>query len=198
MQFRPQRNFVSRWQRLLSLDATVLREVYQDAAGTPLAIGTALAVFFLSGLGGWIWWWIEDRPGKIDLFLDSVLLGTLLATGMFLVWAGMVVVVSGRAGVGATGAPEAIVRTLCYATVPFAVSFLIFIPGLAFVITLIAAGLLLISTSLAVQAALNVPLQRAVGLNLFGFFLWAAVLSAVTDLDTQLAPGIFYWARFNL
>ena len=191
-----------RWQRVLTFDEQVLPEILNDSSATVPGILTVAVVMFLSGLGGFIWWLIEDHPSKGEFFFESVILGSLIATGMFFVWAGLVAAMAGQLGgpnrrgqlsIGKNEALAGTVRTMSFAVTPFAVSGLMFIPGLEFEISLLAFSLLLLSTTLAVRTALAIPLGRALGTNLFGFFIWLLVLSSVMDRGDYFAPGAFIW-----
>ena len=191
-----------RWQRVLTFDEQVLHEILRDASAAVPGILTVIVVMFLSSLGGFIWWLIEDGPSKSEFFFESVILGSLIATGLFFVWAGLVAVMAGQLGGPNSGGQQgglpnealaATVRTMSFAVTPFAISGLMFIPGLAFEVSLLAFGLLLMSTTLAVRAALGVTLGRALGTNLLGFFIWVLVLSTLMDDRDYFAPGAFIW-----
>ncbi len=193
---RPPSRRGQRLQRLLTLDPTIHRDIYRDRSLTLEALGAALAVFFLSGLGGWLWLeFIEDRP--IDgFFIDSVLIGTLTATGLFFVWVGIVAASVGVLGRDSGTAMADVLRTLAYATLPFALSFLIWVPGLAFPVTLTVITLLLVSMAQATQVVASLSFGRALGVNLMAFFLWASLLSSLMD-SNHFAPGIFLWELFS-
>ena len=181
-----------RWKRLLTFDVAALHDVYRDTTATVVGLATVPVVMFLAGLGGLIWWTvIEDNPGTGDFVIESLVVGTLIATGLFYVWAGLVAAAAGQLGRGDGRALTATIRTLSYASTPFAVSFLIFLPGMEFTISLIAVSLLVVSTTQATQVALQTGYGRALGLNLFGFFVWASVLAAVTSAGHFYAPPPF-------
>ncbi len=188
----------ARWKRLATFDGAVLQEIYRDTTAVVPAMLTVALVMFVSALGGLLWAVLEDVPDKLGFFLDSVVIGALVATGMFFVWAGLVAAMAGQVGRQDSAALTATVRTLSFATVPFTFSFFIFLPGLGYAVTLLSVGLLLLSTTLATQIALGTSLARALGSNLFGFVLWLIVLSALNDRDGQFAPPIFLWERFGL
>ena len=207
----------NRWSRVLTFDENVLHEIYRDTTATIPAVLTVLGVMALSGIGGIIWWAvIEDNPQKGEFFLESTVIGTLIATGMFFVWAGLVAAMAGQLGrpgnlrqlsrpdnisqFGQQGnqALSATIRTLAFSSVPFSLSALIFIPGLEFVISIVSLALLLISTTLATRVALGVTFGRALGSNLTGFFLWLIVLSTLMDApNNYLAPAVFFWGAFS-
>ena len=188
----------NRWQRLASFDETALQEVYRDTTLTARGVLTVLVVMAISSLGGFVWLAVlEDRVGdEVDFLIDSVLIGSLLATALFLVWGGLVGVFGGQLGRQDPQALAATVRTHAFASVPFGFSGLILIPGLEFTISVITLGLLLISTTQAARVSLGVSLGRALGANLFGFFIWLVVLTALTDRGDAYAPAIFFWSLF--
>ena len=186
----------TRWQRIALFDDAVLREVHRDDTATTTAIITVAVVMLISSLGGFFWYLAEDGHDKIEFFLESVVVGTALATGMFFVWIGIVAGIAGQVGSGDPTALRATVRTLSFASVPFGFSFLIFIPGLAYPVTLIAIALLVISTTFATQIATGRPSGRALGINLVGFFLWTAVMSTLMSPSNAFAPAVFIWERF--
>ncbi len=100
-------------------------------------------------------------PGIGAFALESVLEGSLAVSGLFFVWAGLVALLTWQ---GQRPEPEALaatVRTLAFAAVPFGWSFLIFVPGIEYPVTLIALGLLLLSTTLATQTAVGGSLGRS-------------------------------------
>ncbi|HJN92347.1 MAG TPA: hypothetical protein QGF05_06440 [Dehalococcoidia bacterium] len=207
---------LNRWQRVLTFDDNVLQEIYRDTTATVPAVLTVLAVMILSGVGGFVWWAvIENNPQQTDFLLESTVIGTLIATGMFFVWVGLVAAMAGQLGrpgnIGQGSQPgnisqfgrqgnqelSATVRTLSFASVPFGLSALVFIPGLEFVISIVALSLLFISTTLATRIALNVTFARALGSNLTGFFLWLIILSTLMDApNNYFAPAIFFWGAF--
>lgn len=189
----PQPRPMTRWQRLATFDARVLSEVYRDEAATPAAFLTVLVVMTLSSLGGLAWAALEDAPDLGEFALDSVVVGSAAAAGMFFVWAGVVALLTGQ-GLGArpdARALRATVRTLAFSTVPFGWSLFIFIPGAAFEVALVSMGLLLMSTTLATQTVLGSTLARALGANVVGFFLWLTVLSELVTFRNPFAPAAF-------
>ena len=191
---RPLGNPTDRWQRILSFDENVLSEIHRDSGATLLGLLTVFAAMAASGLGGFLWWVVEGNRGKLDFFLESTIMGTLIATGLFFVWAGLVGASAGQ--LGRQEVLAATVRTISYASFPFAVSFFIFIPGLEYPITLLAVALLVISTTLATRVSLGLSFGRALGSNLIGFFLWALILTQLMEPGGYFAPAIFVWGAF--
>ena len=197
MQHPINRQLIDRWQQVAAFDTRMLELIYRDTSATAAAMVTVPVIMLISGLGGFLWIVLENGPNKGEFFLESVVVGSLLATGLFFVWAGLVAAAAGQLGRQDNSALIATVRTLSFSTVPFAVSFLIFIPGLEFPIALVAVGLLLLSTTLATQIAVGGSIGRALSANVLGFLLWVVVLSAVNSGDNGFAPPIFLWERFG-
>jgi len=196
MQHPIDRQTIDRWQQIAAFDTRTLEVIYRDTTATFAAMVTVPLVMLISGLGGVLWMLLEDSPRKGKFLLESVVLGSILGTGLFFVWAGLVAAAAGQLGRQDNAALSATVRTLSFATVPFAFSFFIFIPGLEFPITLTAAGLLLLSTTLATQIAVGSSIGRALSANALGFLLWVAVLSALSG-NNSFAPPLFLWERFG-
>lgn len=189
---------MSRCQRLATFDQRVLSEVYRDEGATLASVFTVAIVMLVSSLGGLLWAVLEDLPDLADFAIESVVIGSAVATGMFFVWAGLVALITGQAGGQMGGRPDnralrAAVRTLAFSTVPFGWSVFIFVPGAAFEVTLISMGLLLLSTTLATQTVLQSSFPRALGANVVGFFLWSAVLSELMSRQDFYAPAVFLW-----
>ncbi len=91
-------SLIERWQRILTFDEQVLPEILRDNSATLQGVLTVTVAMFVSGLGGFIWWLIEGYPSKSEFFFESVLLGSLIATGLFFVWAGMIAAMAGQLG----------------------------------------------------------------------------------------------------
>jgi len=184
---------MSRWQRLATFDGQVLSEVYRDDGATLASVLTVAVVMTVSSLGGLLWAFLEDAPKLGEFALDSVLIGSAAATGMFFVWAGVVALITGQ-GLGARPDARALrgtVRTLAFSTVPFGWSVFIFVPGAGFEVAVVSMGLLLLSTTLATQTVLGSSLARALGGNVVGFFLWLTVLSELVTFADPFAPAAF-------
>src|SRR5579875_1741176 len=81
--------YTDRLVRLLKLDTTVFQEMRDDPNALVPAIVIAFISFFLYGLGGWLWWVISDFGDKGKFFLDSALLGAIVATILWVVWIGV-------------------------------------------------------------------------------------------------------------
>ena len=84
-----------------------------------------------------------------------------------------------------------LVRVMGFATAPFALTILMFIPGLDFGIGLAATAIFFATTVLAVQSATDAPAGRALVATAAGFAVWAIVLGLLTTKSHNWAPGFF-------
>jgi hypothetical protein len=185
------------WLRRLyiDLDTRVFDEVRTNPTATlPGAIVAAVSIF-ISGLGGWLWWVLNDFPNSSDILVNSAFLGSLLAFVLWgLVWLGIVYVMltqvfRERAYV------EQLLRVMGLAASPLALMGLMFIPGLSLAIGLASLGLTFGLTNVAVRSVTTADPARVLVSNFVGFFVWSAVLTLLASASATTvephAPGIF-------
>jgi hypothetical protein len=182
-----------RLQRLLRLDTSVFQEVRQDAAATVPAVLVLAISTFLSGIGGWLWWAINDFEEIEDatsVFWESVLVGGLFSIVLWLLWLGVAWLVLTQLFREEARWQE-MLRTMGMASFPLALSVAMFIPGLDFGIGLASIALFFGMTTIAIQAVTSADQARVLLANLAGFALWAILLGLFTTSERFLAPGIF-------
>jgi hypothetical protein len=185
------------WLRRLyiDLDTRVFDEVRTNPTATlPGAIVAAVSIF-ISGLGGWLWWVLNDFPNSSDILVNSAFLGSLLAFVLWgLVWLGIVYVMltqvfRERAYV------EQLLRVMGLAASPLALMGLMFIPGLSLAIGLASLGLTFGLSNVAVRSVTTADPARVLVANFVGFFVWSAVLTLLASASATTvephAPGIF-------
>lgn len=178
--------------RLARLDTTVFDEVRLDASATLPAVLVAAVSTLLAGLGGWLWWSIQDYGDAGDILLQSVLLGSLFSIALWIVWLLVTWVVLTQ--VFRDNADwQQMLRTMGMAAAPLALSFLMFIPGVSFGIALASIALFFGLTTIAVQAVTTANAARVLVANLAGFAVWAIVLGLLVGTDDAYAPGIFLY-----
>ena len=62
--------------RLIRLDLTVFDDVKDDVTATVPALAVMLVASLVAGLGSWLWWVVQDFPGKTgEVFLKTFILG---------------------------------------------------------------------------------------------------------------------------
>jgi hypothetical protein len=184
-------------RRLANLDIRVFDEIRTNPTATIPGVLIATVALFLAGLGGWLWWVVQDYGRSQDILVNSALIGSLLAVVLWaLVWLGIVYVMltqvfRERAYV------EQLLRVMGLAAAPLGLMFLMFIPGLSLAIGLASLALTVGLTNIAINSVTTADPARVLVSNLLGFFVWSAVLtllasSSATNVEPH-APGIFLY-----
>jgi hypothetical protein len=185
------------WLRRLyiDLDTRVFDEIRTNPTATLPGVIVAAVSILISGLGGWLWWVLNDFPNSSDVLVNSAFLGSLLAFVLWgLVWLGIVYVMltqvfRERAYV------EQLLRVMGLAASPLALMGLMFIPGLSLAIGLASLGLTFGLTNVAVRSVTTADPARVLVSNFVGFFVWSAVLTLLASASATTvephAPGIF-------
>jgi hypothetical protein len=179
-----------RLQRLIRLDVSVFDEVRQDPAATAPAVLVVLVSTLLAGVGGWLWWIVKDFGDSGDVFVESVLLGTVFSVALWIVWL-LVAWVMLTQLFHEEADWQQMLRTMGMAAAPLAISVAMFIPGIDFGIALASIALFFGVTTIAIQAVTTANAARVLVANLVGFGVWAMVLGLLVNGDSFLAPGIF-------
>lgn len=181
---------MQRVRRLVTLDTSVFDEVRMDRSATIPAIVVAAGATLLFGLGGWLWWLLQDIPKAGDIFIKSFILGSIAAMVLWALSVAVTFVVLTqlfRARVD----PNELVRVMGFAVAPLALGVLMFIPGIEFGVALTAVALFFGATVIAVQSATDAPAGRVLAACGAGFLVWAVVLGLLVNDDNAFAPGIF-------
>lgn len=176
--------------RLLRLDTSVFEEVRQDPAATVPAFFVLAASTFLAGIGGWLWWIVEDLEDRGKVFIESVVFGGVISVGLWIVWlfvAWWILTLLFREEADW----QQMLRSMGMAAAPLALSVAMFIPGVDFGIALASVALFFGLTTIAIQAVTPANPARVLVANLCGFAVWAFVLGLLATSESFLAPGIF-------
>jgi hypothetical protein len=176
--------------RLVRLDTSVFEEVRQDQTATLPAVIVAVVSTVLAGLGGWLWWWMEDYGENGELFMKSVVLGSLFSIALWIVWLLVTWVILTQL-FREEADWQQMLRTMGMASIPLAISVVMFIPGLDFGIGLASIALYFGLTTIAVQSVTPADPARVLVANLAGFAIWAMVLGLLVTSDSVFAPGFF-------
>ena len=182
-------------RRLVSLDARVFEDVRTNPNATIPGVIIMAAATFIGGLGGWLWWVVEDLPNSSDILVHSALIGSLLAVVLWgLVWLGLVYVMLTQI-FRERAYLEQLLRVMGLAASPLALMGLMFVPEISMAVGLTALALAFGLTNIAIQAVTTANATRVLVANGLGFFVWAAVLtlfaSASGSTLAPKAPGIF-------
>jgi hypothetical protein len=184
-------------RRLANLDTRVFDEVRTNPTATlPGALVAAVSIL-IAGLGGWLWWVVNDYPESADILINSAFIGSLLAFVLWgLAWLGVVYfmltqVFRERAYV------EQLMRVMGLAASPLALMGLMFIPGLSLAIGLASLGLTVGLNNIAIRSVTTADPARVLVANSLGFFVWCAALTLLASASATTvephAPGIFLY-----
>jgi len=183
---------MARVRRALLLDVGVFEEARDDRLFTPFAIITAGGAALLAGIGAFLWSWIILDETE-DFFLEATILGTIFLLLLWLV--GMITTYFLLAQTYREKvALDALIRVMCLGHVPFALSLLVFVPGLGFGFALLAVAATFFYTNYGVRAAYpGIDPMHVMIACLAGMAVWAMVLPLLTSSDNQFAPGPFVY-----
>ncbi len=184
-------------RRLARLDTGVFDEIRTNPTATIPGVLVATIAIFLSGLGGWLWWVVEDYPRSEDVLVNSALIGSMLAVALWAVgWLGVVYfmltqIFRERADV------EQLFRVMGLAAAPLGLMVLMFIPLVSLSIGLASLVLAFGLTNIAISSVTTANPARVLVSNLAGFFVWAAALTLLASASASSvephAPGIFLY-----
>ena len=178
--------------RLVRLDTSVFDEVRQDPAATIPAVVVAAASTFLAGIGGWLWWWVQDYGDSGDIFIKSTIIGSLLSIVLWVLWLLVSWVILTQV-FREEADWQQMLRTMGMATLPLALSAIMFVPLISFGVALASIALFFGLTTIAIQAVTPANAARVLVANLAGFAVWAIILGLMVGTDDQYAPGVFLY-----
>jgi hypothetical protein len=185
----------NRLQRLVMLDTTVFEEVRSEQSATLPSIMVVIVATLLAGIGGWLWWIQEVDYNTGKVFFQSVVMGTIFSVALWIVWLLVAWVVLTQV-FRQTADWQQMLRTMGLAAAPLALSIGVAIPELDFGIGLASIALMFGLTTIAIQSTTQATQAQVLAANLFGFAVWAIVLSLLVTTDSYLAPGIFLRAIY--
>jgi hypothetical protein len=180
----------ARLMRLVKLDTSIFDEVRLDTSATIPSVAVAVVATFLAGLGGWLWWIMQDFGDSGKVMMQSFILGSIFSVALWVVWLLIVYVLLTQV-FKAQADIQQLVRTMGMAAAPLALSVLIFIPALDFGIGLASLALFFGLTTFAIQASTSASAGQVLICNAAGFAIWAIVLALLVGSDSFFAPGIF-------
>jgi hypothetical protein len=186
--------------RLAKLDLTVFDDIKDEAAATVPAMAVVVVATLLAGLGSWLWWFNEIDYKNGEVFLKSLILGGIFQCGLWYLWVYIAAMVLSR-GFGAATDLSQMARTMGLAFAPMAISLLVVVSILAVPFGVIAVGLTLILSNVAIAATTTADARQVVIANAMGFLVFAVALGILSNVSEVggvgggLAPGIFF---FNL
>jgi len=186
---------LNRLVRLARLDTTVFDEVRMDPTATASSVVVAATATFAAGLGGWLWWLQKTEFDNGRVFVQSVVLGSVFAVGLWLVWLFVAYVLLTQVFRERADLQQ-LIRTMGMAAAPLGLSLLLLIPGINYGIGLTSIALFFGLTNIAIQSVTTAEPAKVLTVNAAGFAVWAIVLTLLVDSRTYLAPGIFITSAF--
>ncbi|MDO8612111.1 MAG: hypothetical protein Q7R32_04725 [Dehalococcoidia bacterium] len=190
---------VSGWLgRLIRLDLTVFDEVRSDPSATPGAIVVVFLASVLAGIGSWLWAVQTDGVDAGEVFVKSLLIGSVLQTLVWFIWVYLVFQVLARAYGARTDFYE-LIRTMGFAFAPVAMSVLIAITAFAVPFGVAALSGAALFSHFAIQSSSSAEPRQVLIANFVGFLSFAVVmgvLANIAEINTVggLAPGLFFFS----
>jgi hypothetical protein len=189
---------VSGWAgRLLRLDLSVFDEIRSDPSATPGAIMIVAAASVMAGIGSWLWAVQTSGVEASEVFIKSLVIGSILQTLAWFIWVYLVFQVLAR-GYGARTDIFELIRTMGFAFAPVGLGILIAVNGFAVPFGVISLAGALLLTHFAIQSSSSAEPQQALMANLAGFIVFAVVMGilaniAETNTVGGLSPGLFFF-----
>ena len=82
---------IAAWlRRLIALDTKVFDDVKNSPSATIPAVIIAAGATFLAGIGGWLWWVMQDYGNDGEVLFKSAFIGSLLSLALWAAWLGLV------------------------------------------------------------------------------------------------------------
>src|SRR5437879_3434618 len=132
---------VDRLMRFLRLDTSVFEDMRDDPNGLIPALIVVAVSFLISGIGGWLWWVISDYGDKTKALLESALLGTAVATALWVAWVAVAYFILVSVFHYSTDI-QRMIRSCGFAAVPAALMIFMPIPGINLGVGIAAFGLM--------------------------------------------------------
>ncbi len=183
----------NRLMRLARLDTSVFDEVRDDARETIPAIVIVAVGSLIAGFGVWLWL-LFVKPSGIDVDFVNILLfvwllGTALTVGLWFAWVGVTFVVL-QSVYHEQVDFQSLLRTMGYASFPFAASLLMLIPALSMGFALVPLVAWFVLSIFAVQSASGADSDRVIKANFAGFLVFCLVLGLLAR-GVGIGTGVF-------
>jgi hypothetical protein len=185
---------LDRLGRLARLDTTVFDEVRDDQQETLPAAIIAVVSALLAGIGAWLFWEIAADTFANDTFVNGVIFGTIFLIVAYVVGVLVCYVVLAQV-YNLQVDLMSLVRTMGYAALPMALSFLMLIPFLYPVFAVVPVALLLVMMIHAVAATSGATSMESTVAATAGFVVMVLVAGFLAQQhsvgDAPLGAGIF-------
>ncbi len=194
---------VSGWLgRLIRLDVTVFDEIRSEPSATPSAIVIVFGASVMAGIGSWLWAVQWRGVEATDVFIKSLVVGSVLQTLAWFIWVYLVFQVLARA-YGARVDFSELVRTMGFAFAPVGLSILIAVVGFTIPFGVFALTGAVLLTYFATESASSAEPRQILVANFAGFAVFAVVMGVLANIGEVsstggaqiggLAPGLFFF-----
>ena len=190
---------VSGWLgRLARLDLTVFEEVRSDPSATPGAIVVVFLASVLAGVGSFAWAVQTEGVDDSEVFVKSLVIGSILQTLVWFIWVYLVFQVLARAYGARTDFYE-LIRSMGFAFAPVGMSVLVAITAFAVPFGVAALAGATLFSHFAIQSSSSAEPRQILIANFVGFLCFAVVmgvLANIAEVNTVggLAPGLFFFS----
>ncbi len=194
---------VSGWLgRLIRLDVTVFDEIRSEPSATPRAIVIVFGASVMAGIGSWLWAVQWRGVEATDVFIKSLVVGSVLQTLAWFIWVYLVFQVLARA-YGARVDFSELIRTMGFAFAPVGLSILIAVVGFTIPFGVFALTGAVLLTYFATESASSAEPRQILVANFAGFAVFAVVMGVLANIGEVsstggaqiggLAPGLFFF-----
>ena len=194
---------VSGWLvRLIRLDVTAFDEIRSEPSATPSAIVIVFGASVMAGIGSWLWAVQWRGVEATDVFIRSLVVGSVLQTLAWFIWVYLVFQVLARA-YGARVEFSELLRTMGFAFAPIGISILIAVVGFTIPFGVFSLTCAVLLTYFATESASNAEPRQILVANFAGFAVFAVVMGVLANIGEVsstggaqiggLAPGLFFF-----
>jgi len=194
---------VSGWLgRLIRLDVTIFDEIRSEPSATPSAIVIVFGASVMAGIGSWLWAVQWRGVEATDVFIKSLVVGSVLQTLAWFIWVYLVFQVLARA-YGARVDFSELIRTMGFAFAPVGISILIAVVGFSIPFGVFSMACAVLLTYFATQSASSAEPRQILVANFAGFAVFAVVMGILANIVEVsstggaqiggLSPGLFFF-----
>ncbi len=190
---------VSGWLgRLIRLDVTIFDEIRSEPSATPSAIVIVLGASVMAGIGSWLWAVQTGGVEATEVFIKSLVVGSVLQTLVWFIWVYLVFLVLARA-YGARVNFSELIRTMGFAFAAVGISILVSIISFTVPFGVVSlAGAMLLS-HFAIESSSSAEPRQILMANFVGFLTFAVVMGVLANIAEinsvgGFAPGLFFFA----
>jgi hypothetical protein len=195
---------VSGWiGRLVLLDLSVFDEIRSSPSATSGALAIVFGASIMAGIGSWLWAIQWRGIEATDVFIKSLVLGSILQTFVWLIWVYLVFQVLARAYGARTDFYE-LIRTMGFAFAPVGLSILVAIPNFTVPFGIFSLVSTVLLTHFAIQSSSSAEQRQVLIANLAGFAVFVVVMGVLANVIEVnqigggadiggLAPGLLFF-----